>query len=82
MTQQRSKEPSTGIWLFVALVVVAALVLLFLGKTFYDMAGSPSNTFYTKLAELTLQLAVVVIVGALLKVGVDWGMDQHRRYLK
>ncbi len=82
MTKQRPKEPSIGTWIFVALVVVAALLLLFLGKTFYDIAGSPSNTFYTKLAELTLQLAVIVIVGALIKVVVDWGMDQHRRHLE
>ena len=60
--------------------LLAVCVLLWGSLRLYDVAGRSRSDFYGKLGELALQLAVVVIVGALVKVLIDWGLSQHARY--
>lgn len=43
-------------------------------------AGKSLADFYTELGELALQLAVVVVIGALIKAVADWGTSQRRRH--
>ena len=50
------------------------------GKEFYEVADQHQRIFFTKLGDLTLQLAIVVIVGALVKELLDWSNAQLRRY--
>jgi hypothetical protein len=57
-----------------------AVVLFFVGRDLYTAGGKQVTDFYAKLGELALQLAVVVIVGAFIKVVVDWGTSQRARY--
>jgi hypothetical protein len=39
----------------------------------------PKNAFYSKLGEHKLQLALIIVVGALLKEVIDWGTAQRAR---
>lgn len=74
-------EPPT---LKVALFVLAALgvsVMAIAGGAYlYELAAKPKTAFYAELGSLALQLGVAVIVGALIKVVVDWGLSQRARY--
>jgi hypothetical protein len=64
---------------FIAVLVAAGL--LYAGRKLYELAVQPSSAYYTKLGELTLQLAIIVIVGALIKAAIDWGTTQRARHL-
>ncbi len=64
------------------LAAFTAIALSYLGSVLYEVAGKSINDFYKKLADLTLQLAVIVIIGALLKAFVDWEDNQRKRQLK
>jgi DNA-binding transcriptional MerR regulator len=76
------KPPILGTTLFIAIAIGAAVASVLVGRYLYDLAAKPAVDFYAKLGELALQLAVVVIVGALVKVVVDWGASQRARYLE
>jgi hypothetical protein len=69
----------TVVFFFIAVVVAAGL--LYAGRKLYELAAQPSSAYYTKLGELTLQLAIIVIVGALIKAAIDWGTTQRARHL-
>src|SRR5262245_26709952 len=76
----RKKPPIGGVILFTAIAIGAAVAPVVAGWYLYELAAQPKAGFYGKLVELALQLAVVVIVGALVKVVVDWGGSQRARY--
>ena len=76
------KPPILGHVFFVAVAVGAALASVGIGWYLYRIAAKPAGDFYTKLGELVLQLAVIVIVGALAKIAVDWGASQRVRDLE
>ncbi|MGH6837043.1 MAG: hypothetical protein ACREC9_16265 [Methylocella sp.] len=76
------KPPILGTALFTAIAVGGSVASILVGWCFYNLAAKPATDFYAKLGELALQLAVVVIVGALVKVVVDWGASQRARYLE
>jgi hypothetical protein len=61
-----------------AVGVAAALVVV--GAGLYSAAGTSSDEFEQQLGELVLQLAVIVIVGALAKTLVDWGTSLRARH--
>ena len=71
-----------GTALFGAIAIGVAVASVLVGRHLYNVASKPATDFYAKLGELALQLAVVVIVGALVKVAVDWGASQRARYLE
>ena len=77
-----SKPPILGTLLFVAVALCVAVVLVLVGRNFYAAAGKPTTEFYAKLGELSIQLAIVAIVGALVKAIVDWGTSHRARYLE
>lgn len=64
------------------LAVITAIGLSYVGKLLYGVAGKGIDDYCTKLGDLTLQLAVVVIVGSLVKAFIDWGASQRTRQLK
>ena len=66
--------------LFVLGAVAFAAVLAVAGRALYSASGVSSDAFELKLGELVLQLAVIVIVGALAKTLVDWGTSQRARH--
>lgn len=74
------KAPIVGTILFAAIALLASGGLILSGQYLYSVGGKPVTDFYGKLGELALQLSVVVIVGALLKVLLDWGSSQRARY--
>lgn len=53
--------------------------LIWASAQLFVAAGSTGTPFQTKLAELTLQLAVIVVIGAIAKALFDWGMAQRSR---
>ena len=79
-SSQPKKAPIVGTVVFAAVALCVAAFSILLGWQLYATAAKPLTDFYTKLGELALQLAVVVIVGAFVKVLVDWGTSQHARY--
>jgi len=81
ITSTRS-APMWGTVLLTVLAIAIAGVLIFVGLRLYTLGAKPLEDFYVKLGELALQLAVVVIVGALVKTVVDWGTSQRARYLE
>ena len=57
---------------FVSLVTLFLVALfLFAGWILYSLAGKPSTDFYQKLSELSLQLAVIVVIGGAVKAIAD-----------
>jgi hypothetical protein len=76
------RPPNLATMLFAAFAIGLAVVSVLVGHHLYDVAGKPAAEFYAKLGELALQLAVVVIVGALVKAAIDWGSSQRTRYLE
>jgi len=81
-TSGPKKPPMLGTALFGAIAIGVAVASVLVGRHLYNVASKPATDFYAKLGELALQLAVVVIVGALVKVAVDWGASQRARYLE
>jgi hypothetical protein len=77
----RLNRALSGTVAFVVIAVVAAGALLYAGRRLYDASGKSSSAFDAKLGELTLQLAVIVVVGALVKAVIDWGTGQRTRHL-
>lgn len=67
---------------FSVIAVAVALTLIFAGRYLFGVAGKKVGDFYALLGELCLQLAVVVIVGALVKAAMDWGASQRSRYME
>jgi hypothetical protein len=81
MTNTEPKRPPIlGTVVFAAVALCVAGFSILVGWQLYATAAKPITDFYTKLGELALQLAVVVIVGAFVKVLVDWGTSQRARY--
>jgi hypothetical protein len=76
------KPPLIGTILFSAIAIFVAGALVCVGWFLYTFAAKPPAEFYAKLGDLTLQLGVVVIVGALVKVIIDWGASQRIHYLE
>ncbi len=76
------KPPIVGTILFSAIALFVAGASIRIGWYLYAAAGKPPTDFYVKLGELALQLGVVVIVGTLIKVIVDWGTSQRVRFLE
>lgn len=76
------KPPLFGRFLFVAAAIGAACASVLLGYWLYFLGQKPMTDFYAKLGELALQLSIIVIVGALIKVIVDWGASQRERHLE
>ena len=63
-------------------VVVSAMSgFVYLGWVFYRVAKRDTSEFFAKLGDLTLQLAVIVIIGAIVKALVDRGADERQRQL-
>ena len=58
---------------FVALAVITAVLLVYTGKWLFAAAGKQSTDYLAKLGELTLQLALVAVIGGLLKILIAWG---------
>lgn len=79
-TPAPKKPPTLGTVLFAAISICVAVASILAGRYLYSAGGKQVTDFYGKLGELALQLAVVVIVGALVKVVVDWGTSQRARY--
>jgi hypothetical protein len=77
-----SAVPLLGTILFAVAAIGAAVASVLLGRHLFDLASKPAIDFYAKLGELALQLSVVVIVGAMVKVVIDWGTSQRARYLE
>lgn len=58
---------------FVSLVTLfLAALFLFAGWILYSRTGKSSTDFYQKLSELSLQLAVIVVIGGAVKAIADW----------
>jgi hypothetical protein len=74
------KPPILGTAIFGTIAIVIPVGLVFIGWRLYTASNKQSADFSAKLGELALQLAVIVIVGALIKVVVDWGTSQRSRY--
>ena len=66
--------------LFAAISFCVAVASILAGRYLYTAGGKQVTDFYVKLGELALQLAVVVIAGALVKELVDRGLSQRARY--
>lgn len=77
------KKPSMlGPALFASIAVGMAAMLVFVGRYLYSLSDKAGPEYYAKLGELTLQLAVVVIIGTLLTLILEWGASQRARDLK
>jgi hypothetical protein len=74
------KPPIGGTILFTIAALGVALLFVYSGWWLYGTASKPTSDFYTKLGELAMQFAVVVIVGAFAKVMIDWGTSQRTRH--
>ena len=72
--------PILGTVLFAVSALVVAFLFVYGGWWLYGVASKPTSDFYAKLGELAMQFAVVIIVGALAKVIVDWGTSQRIRH--
>jgi hypothetical protein len=66
--------------LFVLGAVLVAALLAAGGRSLYLASGARGDAFEHKLGELVLQLAVIVIVGALAKALLDGGTSQRARH--
>jgi hypothetical protein len=75
------KPPILATMLLGAIAIGVAMASVLVGRHLYTVANK-STEFYAKLGELALQLAVLVIVGALVKAAIDWGTSQRTRYLE
>jgi hypothetical protein len=65
--------------LFWGTAILLAAILLVLAWLIHGRPAAPSP-FFTKLGDLILQLALVVIIGALVKALIDWGTSLHARH--
>lgn len=74
------KPPVLGLVVFAGTVVIAASLSTLAGYYFFELAAKTESEFYSELGTLSLQLAVLVILGALLKLLLDWGFSQRARY--
>jgi DNA-binding transcriptional MerR regulator len=79
-TSNLGTRPIVGTVLFATFAVFVAVVAIVIGWSLYAHAARPATEFYAKLGEISLQLAIVIIIGALVKAMVDWGTSQHSRY--
>jgi len=79
------KPPITGTVLFLSLTALLAVACIVLAKYLYLYSAAsdqnPQIEFYKKSGELALQLALVVIIGGLLKLLIDWGTSQRARHI-
>jgi hypothetical protein len=83
MVSSKPKNPPiVGTILFGVIALLVAIALIYTGWYLYSAAAKPLTDFYAKLGELTLQLGIIVIVGALVKVVLDWGTSQRTRYFE
>jgi len=63
------------------LAVATAVLLAFSSKFFYSAAGKSNADYLLKLGELTMQLALIAVLGAVAKGLIDWGTASHSRRL-
>lgn len=72
-------DKNLGPYVFTLFCFIGAAALVFIAKLIFD--GSDPDTFRRKFAELALQLALIVVLGALFKFLVD-GYANHRTKLE
>jgi hypothetical protein len=80
-TSGPKKPPILGTALFGSIAIGVAVASVLVGRYLYTV-GAKATEFYAKLGELALQFAVVIVVGGLVKVVVDWGASQRARHLE
>jgi len=64
--------------IFAAVCLLLAIAFFFLSRYFYQRAGKPED-FVVKIAEYVLEIAVLVLFGAVIKELVDWLIEQRAR---
>ena len=62
---------------FYAMLVALAAALLLLGYVLYEV---DPDTFQRRFADLLLQLSVVVVIGGVIKLLIDWGAKINSRF--
>ena len=72
------RSPVAGTVVFGSAAIFVFFILVWAAWLIYKL--SENSPFFAKLGDLTLQLSVLVIVGAVLKELVDWGTSQHSRH--
>ena len=69
--------PILRMFFFYALLVAFAAALLLLGYVLYQ---ADPDTFQRRFADLLLQLSVVVVIGGVIKLLIDWGAKINSRF--
>lgn len=67
---------------FAIICGAVSVVLVVVGWGLYRLADRPASDFYGKLGELALQLALIVVVGVIVKEVVEWRSARREHYLK
>lgn len=65
---------------FYVTLVAFAIALVWLGYVMYEGLAVTENLFRRRVADLLLQLALVVIIGAVVKLLIDWGAKINSRF--
>ncbi|TQV89430.1 hypothetical protein [Aliikangiella coralliicola] len=76
------KNSAKHIVIAIAFALILVAITLTVGWLFYSEAGKTIEDFYLKLGELSLQVAIIVIVGTIIKSLFDWSMSQHSRQVE